>query len=190
MVKWEAVEVEVSTGLTPARWAHVQGVIETAARLAERFGEDPGRARLAGLIHDAARDRPAGQLLQLAREARIPVDALERAHPELLHGPVASHWAFTRWAVDDRQVLDAVRYHTTGRPEASRLEMVLMVADMCEPGRLFAGARAVWELANARGLGPAWGLALDLRLRWLLERGLPVHPRTVAARNWHLLRTP
>lgn len=185
--RWAEVERAVRAGVSPARWEHVAGVVETARRLALRHGVDPDRAALAGLLHDLARDWPPARLQAEVDRARLAVDPLERFAPELLHGPVAAGWAMREMGVDDGEVLAAVRYHTTGRPEPGRLEMVLMVADFAEPGRTHDGAEAVRRAAE-QDLATAMRQALTLRLRWLVERGLPVHPRTVAAWNWWLTR--
>lgn len=172
--------------MTPQRWQHVEGVVETAKGLARRFGVDEERAALAALLHDAARDWPEPQLRRWAERAATPPDPVERTSPELLHGPVAAEWAGAELGVEDRAVLDAVRYHTTGRPGMTRLEMVLMVADYGEPGRSFPEAEAIRRAARTH-LEEACLLSLDARLRYLLDGRLPIHPRTVETRNWLLL---
>lgn len=186
--RFEAVERHVREQAgDPERLRHIQGVVRSARELAERFGLPQERAELAAWLHDLARGWPHRRLLEAVREAGMAVDGLERSHPELLHGPVAAWWAGSRLGVDDGAVLEAVRFHTTGRPEPTALDLVLMVADFCEPGRAFGPAQEVRELART-SLETAYGRVLELRLRWLVERGLPVHPRTVAARNWWLTR--
>ena len=185
--RWAELERAVRGGVTPARWEHIVGVIETARWLGVRHGVDPDRAALVALLHDLARDWPVVRLQAAVRDARLAVDPLERLTPELLHGPAGAAWAMRELGVDDGEVLAAVRYHTTGRPGPGPLEMVLMVADFAEPGRTHAGAEAVRRAAG-QDLESAMKQVMDLRLQWLAERGLPVHPRTVAARNWWLAR--
>ena len=185
--RWAELERAVRSGVRPQRWEHIVGVVETARRLAVRHGVDGERAALAGLLHDLARDWLPERLRAEARQARLAVDFLEQLTPELLHGPVAARWAMQEMGIDDGDVLAAVRYHTTGRPEPGRLEMVLMVADFAEPGRTHEGAEAV-RRRSEQDLEGALRQVLAMRLRWLVERGLPVHPRTVAAWNWWLTR--
>ncbi|WP_324667811.1 bis(5'-nucleosyl)-tetraphosphatase (symmetrical) YqeK [Geochorda subterranea] len=184
---WGRLEPRVRAMVSPTRWRHIQGVVETARELARRFGLDEGRAAVAALLHDAARDWPLSRLTATLAEAGERLSPLEQASPELLHGPAAAHWARAHLGVDDGPVLDAVRYHTTGRPGMSPLEMVLVVADYSEPGREFAEAAAIREAAR-QSLEGACLLSLDARLRYLLDRGHPIHPRTVEARNWLLMR--
>ena len=181
------LEERVRAMVTPPRWRHIQGVVTTARELARRFGVDQQRAELAALLHDAARDWPVSRLTATLADAGERPSPLEQASPELLHGPAAAHWARAQLGVDDDAVLDAVRYHTTGRPGMSPLEMVLVVADYSEPGREFAAAAAIRDAA-VQSLETACLLSLDARLRYLLDGGHPIHPRTVEARNWLLMR--
>lgn len=173
--------------VTPRRWQHIEGVIETARKLARRFGVDEEEAALAAVLHDAARDWPAERLASFAGRGQIHLDPVERESPELLHGYAAAEWARAELGVGNERVLDAVRYHTTGRPGMSPLDMVLMVADYSEPTRTFAEAATIREAASG-SLEDACLLSLDARLRYLLGRRLLIHPRTVEARNWLLMR--
>ena len=182
------VAQQVRDMVTAPRWRHIEGVVAMARELARRFGLDEGQAALAALLHDAARDWPARSLEQAAEaDAGVPPDPVERSSPELLHGRAAAWWARRHLGVEDQAVLDAVRYHTTGRPGMGPLEMAVMVADYGESGRAFDEAASIREAA-ARSLEEACLLSLDVRLRYLLDRGLLIHPRTVEARNWLLAR--
>ncbi|MEW6046048.1 MAG: bis(5'-nucleosyl)-tetraphosphatase (symmetrical) YqeK [Bacillota bacterium] len=180
---WKTVESMVG----PDRWAHIRGVVDTARELSVRFGVDESAAELAALLHDAAREWPVERLARYAARGRDGPGPLEQCLPELLHGYAAAAWAEIELGITDPQVLAAVRYHTTGRPNPTRLEMVLMVADYSEPTRSFPEAEPIRKEAQ-QSLEAAYLLSLDTRLRHLIDRGLPIHPRTVEARNWLLLR--
>ncbi len=179
---WPSLEAWVAGRLSPARWAHVCGVVATAEELAQRFGVDVAAARLAALLHDAAREMPGDLLLKKVVEFGIVVDDVEIAVPFLLHGPVAAALAVTEWGITHPGVLAAVRHHTTGRPGMGDLEKVLMVADYCEPGRSFPGVEAVREAAG-QDLQRALRLLFRQRLEYLLQRGQRIPPQTVAAYN-------
>ncbi len=105
------------------RFAHTRGVVETAKKFAERFGADPYKAEVAAWVHDAF--RPAGNLI---------------------HGELAAEALEKDFNVTDPEILDAVRWHTTGRPGMCLLEKVLKLADSLEPGRTYPG---VEELRKA-----------------------------------------
>lgn len=185
-VDLETARDRVRGMVTAWRWQHIEGVVETARELARRHGVDQEEAVLAALLHDAAREWPAERLEAWAARGPVPLAPMERGSPELLHGLAAAEWARAELGVADERVLDAIRYHTTGRPGMSRLDMLLMVADYGEPGRTFPEAVAIREAGTA-SLEEACLLSLDARLRYLLDRRLPIHPRTVEARNWLLM---
>lgn len=151
-------------------------VAATAQALARRHGVDPERARLAGLYHDWAREWSAAELL--AEAGRL---GLGPAVPEVLHGPVAAALLPPLPGLD-AEVRVAIARHTTGAPGMSRLDMVVYLADLIEPGRDFAGVDQLRRLAH-EDLEAATLAAMDQTLRDLLDRRLPIDERGVAARN-------
>lgn len=164
------------------RMAHSIRVADLAKRLAERYGADPDKVWLAGILHDCARDVSPANLLEMAQTWSIPVTDLEVRAPILLHGPVGAELVRRECGVEDPQILDAIRFHTTGRPGMSSVEKIVFVADYAEPGRDFPGVERVRAQLFAC-LDAAVRLALDQSLSYLLRRGLLLHPAMVAARN-------
>ena len=121
--------------LSTSRFDHTQRVADTAERLADRFAQDPVRARTAALAHDIDRERIPAQLVAAIVDWRVPISAIERRNPVLLHGPVASARLQLRFGVADASILAAVRDHTLGSPDLDAIGWMLYVADYCEPGR-------------------------------------------------------
>lgn len=163
---------------------HCQRVSEMARTLARRFGVDEERAALAGLLHDVARAASAQELLAAAVRHDLPVDVVMEQVPVLLHGPVGAAWARQNLGITDEEVLAAVTWHTTGRPEMSDLEKVVFLADKLEPekGEHQVGLEPVYEAAQ-QDLNGALLAYFDWQLRHLLDRNGPIHPAMVLARN-------
>ena len=101
--------------LSEKRYGHTLRVADTAADLARVHGLDEDRARPAALLHDAARETGPEEFLRLAGEWELSVGEPERQSPKLLHGPVAAELARRELGVEDEEVLEAVRAHTTGK---------------------------------------------------------------------------
>ena len=162
---------------------HVGRVLDEALRLAARHGVDASKVRLAVLGHDLMRVTPREDLLRLAGEMGIEPNEAERAEPLLLHGRVAAALLRERFGVDDAEVLDAVRYHTTGRAGMSDVEKVVFLADKTEPDELahYPQWREVHALAQD-GLDAAMLRALELYLEGANREGWTVHPDVLAAR--------
>ncbi|QSO49924.1 bis(5'-nucleosyl)-tetraphosphatase (symmetrical) YqeK [Alicyclobacillus mengziensis] len=178
----------VKEALSPARFMHTQGVVDTAANLAGRYGADVRWTRLGAWVHDIAREWPYQQLEQYAEQIEIPSGFA--LIPNLLHGPIAAS-IFRDWfGPDHADVENAIRYHTTGRPGMSKMEMILCLADAIEPSRKYPGVERIRELAE-RDLGEALAESLDSTIRYLLDRHEPIFPLTVMARNelWERYKT-
>jgi predicted HD superfamily hydrolase involved in NAD metabolism len=165
------------TGPHPLR-AHLDAVARLAASLARRHGADPRRARLAALLHDRLKPWPAARLAALLARYHERLDADTRRVPELWHGPAGAAWARRVLGVRDREVLDAVRWHSTGRPGLGVTGRILFVADFCAEGRAFPEARAGRRIALRR-LDAGLRFVIGAKLAWLRGRRLPVHRATL-----------
>lgn len=166
--------------LSVPRFAHTEGVVKTAGELAERFGEDVQKARLAAWIHDIAREWAADEQQQFAERIEIPSGFA--LIPSLLHGPIAAALAPEWFGIDDEDILNAVRFHTTGRVGMSKLEMILCLADGIEPGRNYPNVERIREIAKT-DLTLALAESFDSTLSYLLQTQQPIFPLTVMARN-------
>lgn len=130
------IRKEMETVLSSKRYAHTLGVAYTAAALAMAHGEPMEDAMIAGLLHDCAKSMHGSELVAICEKARLNVTAVERSNPTaLLHAKAGAYLAQHKYGVNDDNILNAIRYHTTGRPDMSRLEKILYIADYIEPNR-------------------------------------------------------
>ena len=132
---WAELEEKLRGQLSGRRFRHTLGVTYTSCALAMRWGADLDKARLAGLLHDCAKCIQDEEKIRVCRKHRVDVTDFEIAHPALLHAKLGPYIAEKEYGVHDPEVLDAVRWHTTGRPEMSLLEMIVYTADYIEPHR-------------------------------------------------------
>lgn len=117
------------------RFEHSLGVEYTAACMAMVHGVDIEKARIAGLLHDCAKCLPTKEKLEKARKHKLAVSKFEEKNPDMLHGKLGAYYAKSRYEVDDVEILDAITYHTTGRPNMTLLDKIIFVADYIEPNR-------------------------------------------------------
>lgn len=178
----DGIQVAVAASLPPARWRHTLAVAETAAALAKRHGGDPSAARLAGLLHDYARELPPAELMQMAVRFGLDIDPVEAREPLLLHGKVAAALARERFGLTDPSLLAALALHITGAPGMSLLAKLVFLADFIEPGRTFPQAVPAREAAG-RDLSKSLLIAFDAIVSYVVAGGYELHPRTLAARN-------
>lgn len=123
---------EVQTG---KRFLHTLGVEYTSAALAMKYGVPVYNAQLAGLLHDCAKCISDEKLIKICEKNNLPVTDVERRNPYLLHGRVGAFLAKEEYKITDKDILNAIEWHTTGRPGMSELEKIVFIADYIEPGR-------------------------------------------------------
>ncbi len=121
--------------LEAKRFEHTRGVEYTAAALAMAHGESVEKALLAGLLHDCAKCYSDDDKLELCEKYGLPVNDTERKNPGLLHAKLGAYLAEHEYEISDKDVLNAICFHTTGRPDMSILEKIVFVADYIEPNR-------------------------------------------------------
>lgn len=129
------------------RYEHTLGVAYTASALAMRYGADVQNAILAGLLHDYAKCISNQKKMDICEKYKITVSEIEFKNPYLLHAKIGSFLAMKKFGVRDKDVINAILNHTTGRPNMSLLEKILYVADYIEPHR-----KKVPDLAEIRQL--------------------------------------
>lgn len=168
--------------LKPSRIPHVLGTEQTAAALAVRWGGDETAARRAALLHDCTKKLEREQHLALCRQYHVPPDQEELREGKLLHaltGAVTAQEVFG----ERPDVVSAIRWHTTGKPDMTLLEKIIYLADYIEPTRNFCDLTALRALAF-EDLDRAMLLGLTMAVADLKENGMAVHSNSVYARDY------
>ncbi|MDP3543975.1 MAG: bis(5'-nucleosyl)-tetraphosphatase (symmetrical) YqeK [Elusimicrobiota bacterium] len=171
----------LSTTLSASRYAHTLNVASLAEALARRWGADPAKALLAGLLHDAGRRFRPHELARYARRRRLAVP--ERAiildlDPMLLHAYASADIARREFGVRDPEVLNAIRRHTLGDRRMSLLDKILYVADACALDRSHETSAATRDLAFV-DLDAALKRCVSDKLIHAVSREAWLHPLTV-----------
>ncbi len=132
---FKAIQQRLKERLQPDRYTHTLGVMQTAGKLAAAHGYPMERARLAGLLHDCAKNISHEEKISLCREHNIEIKAVEYANPGLLHAKCGAIVAKEQYGVQDAAILHAIAVHTTGEAGMSLLDKIIYVADYIEPNR-------------------------------------------------------
>lgn len=132
---YKTIKKTMSKQLDAKRYAHTIGVAYTATSLAMRYGADIEKAYLAGLLHDCAKCIETDEKLALCKKYKVDLTQFEIDNPFLIHAKLGSSLAEEKYGVEDPEVLSAIRYHTTGKPEMTLMEKIVFSADYIEPGR-------------------------------------------------------
>lgn len=180
MERNEALTI-VKKQLTEHRYLHTLGVAETAMILAKQYGVDEKKAELAAIFHDYAKFRSKEEMREIISSRELPKDLLDY-NSELWHAPAGAYLVEKEAGITDREVLNAIRFHTTGRPGMNPLEKVIYLADYIEPGRHFPGVEDVRELAKS-DLDKALIQAVQNTIIFLIKKCQPVYPDTFHTYN-------
>lgn len=183
----EQMKEELKKRLKPSRFRHSLGVEETAVFLADRFGVDEEQARVAGLLHDCAREFRNEDMVKEAEKRGIAIGEVERSMPLLLHADIGAQRVREIYGVDDKDVSQAIARHTVGGPQMTKLDKIIWYADMIEPGRDFPGVDELRKLAKTASLDEMLLAGLSRSIIFVVKKGHLVHPATVLARNEILL---
>ncbi|HBB67499.1 MAG: hypothetical protein A2X28_00935 [Elusimicrobia bacterium GWA2_56_46] len=176
---------EAARGMTRARVDHTRAVTLLALELAVKYGADPEKAALAGILHDAARDLGPRGLSARARGNRLKVPAFRetlRKAPIILHAYAGADMAAKKFGVKDPVVLKAIRSHTLGSSSPGLLDKIIYVSDLAADGRDFPEADRIRELAF-RDLDAAYAAANYVKLVYILKSGGWIHPESVKTWN-------
>lgn len=163
------------------RYEHTIGVMYTAAALAMRYEYDIEKAQLAGLLHDCAKAIPNKTKLELCRQAHIPITKSEETNPFLLHAKLGAHFATEKYGVDDVEILDAIKCHTTGKPDMGLLDKIVYIADYIEPKRNKAKNLAVIRKTAFTDLDEALYMILSDSLFYLIKKHASIDNMTEAS---------
>lgn len=165
--------------LKPKRIAHVAGCEVEAVKLAGRWGADPEAAAEAAILHDITKRLDLNEQLILCDKYGIIPDTLEAKSEKLLHSKTGAELARDMFGVSD-EVYEAIKWHTTGKPDMTLLEKIIYMADYMEPSRDFDGVEFLRALAY-EDLDKAMALGFEMSLEDLAHYGVPPHHHTLEA---------
>lgn len=171
----------VKPHLTEHRYVHTIGVTDTAVELAGKYGADIEKTELAAIFHDYAKFRPKDEMRSIIIEQSMPEDLLEYSS-ELWHAPVGAYLVKSEIGITDEEILGAIKYHTSGRPNMTLMEKCVFIADYIEPGRAFPGVEEVRQMAQ-QNLDKAIALSLRNTVQFLMKKNQPVYPATFYTYN-------
>ncbi len=173
---------KLQTYISGKRLAHSLSVADDAVRIAKIYGADEEKAYVAGLLHDVTKQESIENQLLMAAEFGIILSSFERAAPKLLHAKTAPEIMRRDFGIEDEEILDAVRFHTTGKAGMSLLGKIIYAADYVEPLRDFKGVEKLRKLVD-KDLDEALIAALEMTICDILKDGKLLHSDTVNARN-------
>ncbi|NLM13270.1 MAG: HD domain-containing protein [Epulopiscium sp.] len=181
MLNYNEIQEKLQSALSPGRFNHTLGVLETALKLGHIYNIDEEKVKVSALLHDCAKDIPNTLKLRLCKEYHIPLDEFMSQDIELCHSFLGAEIAKREYGVKDEEILNAIKYHTTGRADMSVLEKIIYLADYIEPNRIpFRGLEEVRQYVE-NDLDKAMITALKNTIEYLTKNNRIIHPLTIEA---------
>lgn len=165
----------IDADLKPSRAEHTRNVAKEAIRLANKYGADPKKAEIAALLHDIARNLPMEEMNRRIR--RLGLEERYINNKNLSHSKLAVEIMEQDFGIRDRELLDAVAYHTTGRRGMTLLDKIIFLADAIEPGREYPGVEKLRELTE-QDLDQACAYSLRRTKEFIESKGEYLDPDT------------
>lgn len=179
MLKTELIE-EVSSKINKKRLLHTLSVEKEALKLAGHYGCSLEEASAAAILHDICRDFSIEEMNEYVKKYNL--DNIYLNNIALSHAKVAANYVKEKLKIENQDVIDAINFHTTGRENMSMLGKIIYIADIIEENRDFEGVETLRELAYLH-LDKAVLYALDLSIKYVIDKNEYLHMDTVLARN-------
>ncbi|MGN1195354.1 MAG: bis(5'-nucleosyl)-tetraphosphatase (symmetrical) YqeK [Acutalibacteraceae bacterium] len=150
--------------LNEDRFIHSLGVADTAVKLAEKFGGDKDKAYIAGLLHDVMKNESQEEQLKMMKKDDIILSQAEKNNPKLWHAMSGASFIKHELGITDPDIINAVRYHTTGRAGMSLLEKIIYTADFISPERNYPDVDVMRSLSfESLDKGDLYSLQFSLK---------------------------
>lgn len=177
---------KLNTQIDQKRIEHSINVMEVSESMARHYNVDIQKAKIAGILHDCGKNYVGDEARRYASKIQYKPDRIEMLQPKLLHGIIGRHLAMTMYNIEDDDILNAIRWHTTGRPAMSTLEKIIYIADYIEPLRTFNGIEQMRRLAY-EDLDKCIVQCADSTIQYIMQKRILLHEKTVETRNYSLL---
>ena len=169
--------------LLEKRYIHSLNVADSARELARKYGADEEKAYFAGLVHDIMKNASEEEQLQIMEKGGIILSRTEKTNKKLWHAMAGECYLRIEKGITDEDILNAVRYHTTGRAGMSLLEKVVYIADYISVERDYDDVDVMRDLSLNKGLDEAALYALKFSFKSLSKKEKLIHTDSVEYYN-------
>ena len=179
----EQIKKDLKDILSEKRYTHSVGVMEMAARLAEIYGADVETAKLAGILHDIAKEMSSEEKLKYVKENNIIINEVERINTPILHGKIGADIAKKKYGINE-QVQRAIEYHTTTNPNMDLISKIVYVSDKIELNRKSEDYDIKYERELAlKDIDKTIIYIIDSNIKSLLNKGKLIEAEMIETRN-------
>ena len=170
----ELINNKIQEMLPEKRYKHSLNVADCAVKLSEIYGCDKEKAYIAGIAHDCAKYLNKDEVKYYVDKYKIVLDEIEKDNLALSHSLIGSYIAKYEFGINDKDIINAIKYHTTGKEDM----------DIIEKNRDFPGVEELRDLVYNKELDKALLISFNNTIKFVIDNNQLIHNRTVDARNY------
>lgn len=178
------INADIKERLSEFRYTHSLGVMKKAEELAKFYGLDVKKARLIGLAHDIAKQMTPTEIKEYLSKYDVELDELERMNIELMHAKIGADICKRKYNFDE-QMVNAVKYHTTGNPKMDMMAKIIFMADKIEENRDYEDVEERRKL-TLENIDEAIIETINYTTKDSIDRGKMIHTDSIHTRNYLL----
>ncbi len=179
----QKIDAHNKANLSEKRYAHVMSVAQYAVYLSSFHGIDAYDAYIGAIAHDCTKYLDDAAQLEYFEKNNITLSDNDKQSPKIWHQISGAHFAKHTLGIENDDIINAVRYHTTGRAGMSKLEKLVCLADSIEPTRNYDGVENMRKTAET-DLDKALLLSFERLIEYVNIRGLSMNNTTLKARDF------
>lgn len=165
------------------RYEHTLAVVRMVKLIAAKYHLDEKNCVIAALLHDCGREIAVNESVDFAVQHGLKPNKIEQCQPILLHAKIGEYLAKTKYGIYDKEILEAILYHSTGGKNMSTVAMAVYIADMLEESRDFAGVDELRQSVGSLTLQQLMIKCLTSTVSYLLATGGLIHLDSIKAYN-------
>ena len=185
MVEYKDLYEDVKKLLSEKRFKHCEGVVKRAIEYAEIYNVDTEVTKLVAIAHDIAKELSEEETNRYLEQYNIELDDIERCNKNLLHAKIGAYICKDKYGFTEDMV-NAVRFHTTGRPNMTMFEKIVFIADKIDETRQYEGIEELRNLAF-KNIDKAIIKNIDSTTILNLQKGRPILEESIKTRNYLLI---
>lgn len=164
--------------LSHNRFLHTKGVVKVSIKLGASYKLNTERLEIASLLHDIAKDLSEKEIFDFLIRNKIEFSEEDRATPGILHGFVGEHIARNYFSISDKEILSAIKYHSTGHPEFGNFEKIIYLADYLDPSRKLKNQQKILKIA-LKDLNLACIMVINEKIDYIIRQESYIHSLTI-----------
>ncbi len=172
------LEDKIRSLMTKKRFRHVKETLRIAEDISEKYSIDKEKIKQTALLHDIAKDIPKEKMKDLKEKYGIVWDSIEEKEKGLWHGAIGASIVEERFKIKDPEILEAIKFHSTGMPNMSLLFKILYISDYLET----CTDKEIKGIAKG-DIESVLKMVIAKKINYVLQKGSLLHPRTVSLWN-------